>query len=133
MFGQLQPTIKLVCLGRRPYYVTFAFQDLNVAECGGFWHRYSVGNFNNRQVLRLFSCHNQLVIATEEQEIISVADIARLISVPETTAALYINILVNNGHISRSQKPPGQHNDQLHLTTEGQSMMRKTLLAFLRN
>ena len=48
----------------------------------------------------------QLVIATEEQKIISVADIAGLISVPETTAVRYIDILVNKGHISRSQKPP---------------------------
>jgi DNA-binding MarR family transcriptional regulator len=70
----------------------------------------------------------QLFIATEERKNISVAEISDKISLPETTAIRYINILENIGYIVRPQHQPDPDHDQLRLTDRGLLMMQDTLL-----
>lgn len=69
----------------------------------------------------------QLVIATEEGKSISLIDLSRRVSLPETIAIRYVNMLEDRGHIARSRQPGDRINDQLQLTGEGQAIMRKTL------
>lgn len=70
----------------------------------------------------------QLVIATEAQKGIPLIDISERISLPDTIAARYVNLLENSGLIARLHHPTDRMNDQLQLTGQGQSLMRKTLL-----
>ena len=58
----------------------------------------------------------------------SLLDISGRISLPETIAVRYVNILETNGHIVRLRHPTDQGADHLQLTDEGHSIMRKTLL-----
>ncbi len=69
----------------------------------------------------------QLVIATDEERNISVADIFRRISLPETIALRYLNILESKGYIFWSARQDGHYVNQLQLTKQGQSIMRDTL------
>ncbi|MGB5484611.1 hypothetical protein [Parasphingorhabdus sp.] len=71
----------------------------------------------------------RLVIAGEEKQTISLAEMAQLISLPETSVVRYINILESKGYIIQSPHPAGQMASQLHLTKLARAIMRDTLLA----
>lgn len=71
----------------------------------------------------------QLVIATEEDREASAADISHHLSIPETTAVRYIDILENKGFVIYSRYPTNQHSGQLSLTRQGRSILRDILCA----
>lgn len=70
----------------------------------------------------------RLFITTETEQNITIADISRQISFPETTVLRYIKILVDHGCIIQLHTPT-QRNSGLQLTLQGQTVMRNTLLA----
>lgn len=71
----------------------------------------------------------QLVVASEEPQNLSVADLSYRISLPKTTTLRYIHILEGKGYIVRSRPQVDQFDGQLHLTKHTQSIMRDTLFA----
>ncbi|MGB5724996.1 MAG: hypothetical protein WBM39_11345 [Parasphingorhabdus sp.] len=89
----------------------------------------SLGNELTRSGEPVWNILIELVIAAEEQKQISLADLSDLVSLPDTIAIRYLNILENTGFIAWGQHPSGQRNDQLHLTNKGRSIIRRTLLA----
>ncbi len=70
----------------------------------------------------------RLFITTETEQKITIADISRQMSFPETTVLRYIKILADNGYIIQLHAPE-QRNSGLQLTLQGQTIMRNTLLA----
>jgi DNA-binding MarR family transcriptional regulator len=71
----------------------------------------------------------ELVIATEEEAKISVADISSRISLPETTALRYMNILEIKGYVFRPPHQADHCDSHLRLTKQGQSKMSEALFA----
>ena len=71
----------------------------------------------------------ELVIATEEETNISVSDISSRISLPETTALRYVNILESKGYTIRTPHQADHSDSNLRLTKQGQSKMSEALFA----
>ncbi|QJB69277.1 winged helix-turn-helix transcriptional regulator [Parasphingorhabdus halotolerans] len=71
----------------------------------------------------------QLVIATDEDTNLSVADISSRISLPETTALRYLNILESKGYIFRPPHKAGHFDSHLRLTKQGHSIISDALIA----
>ena len=71
----------------------------------------------------------KLVIATEEETNISVADISSRISLTETTALRYLKILESKGYIFQLADQEDALDGQLYLTKHGHSKMSEVLFA----